>query len=73
MPRATKTLRGASGEVYECPTIASIDRHLGTITERIHDCDPWRAGTLRLLHEDLDMLLDLRLTRSRKKVATKVS
>jgi hypothetical protein len=70
-PKITKhSYFGAAGDIYNCPTIASIDRHVIALTERIHTCSPWRAATLKALQEDRDMLLDLRWAKAKRQRVT---
>lgn len=64
-PRITKnSYMGSAGAVYNCPSVAAIDKHLAAITECIHALPEWQTGTLKVLKDDRDMLLDLRLTKT---------
>jgi hypothetical protein len=65
-PRITKnSYYGTAGAVYNCPSIAAIDKHLAAITKSIQQLPEWQTGTLKVLRDDRDMLLDLRLIKAK--------
>ncbi|AEA28260.1 hypothetical protein ACFQ34_16195 [Pseudonocardia benzenivorans] len=51
---------GPRGTSYECPDLATLDRHLTTLCARIRQATPQFPSLARAFRDDIDVLLDRR-------------
>jgi len=55
------TVIGGRGNMYLCPNISTVDRHIVGLYERIQDPDPRFAELVHELWKDIDLLLERRM------------